>query len=99
MQSLSGLPPDFVRIPHCALMSAAQILATLDSAKAECVMSRAAPSAAMHVNSLILDVLRLAQARRRATRCLLLIETKPMREALGAPNPSDHWPRPEHDAH
>jgi len=42
-------------------MSAAQTLATAEAAKAECVISRAAPSAAIEVNGLMLDVLRLAQ--------------------------------------
>jgi hypothetical protein len=53
MQSLSALPPDFASSPHCDLMSALQALTTAEVAKAECVMSRAALSAAMQVKVLI----------------------------------------------
>src|SRR5580692_10306684 len=65
MQSLSALPPDFITSPHCALICDAQTFAAVVSAKAEWVISRAAPSAAMQVKVLILDVLRLQCARRR----------------------------------
>src|SRR5271163_4313303 len=65
MQSLSALPPDFASSPHCDLMSALQALTTAEAAKAEWVISRAAPSAARQVKVLISDVLRLHCARRR----------------------------------
>src|ERR1700722_1652478 len=68
MQALSALPPDFISSPHCALMSVAQALAAVDSAKAEWVISRAAQSAAMQVKVLISDVLRLQCAHQRSGR-------------------------------
>jgi hypothetical protein len=47
-------------------MSVLQALTTAEAAKAEWVISRAAPSAAMRVNVLILDVLRLQCAHQRS---------------------------------